>query len=249
MDQKVLDLARKKTTPTQIEQAVQLAHDAGIFTDCSFIIGLPGETSQSVEKIGAFLQKPSVGLYHLFPLADMDSSDLAATSEDFHFRRRGYLNWEHTGMDSREVPHLMAKIVIGTNHSSQTYSSLVIDTLIGNNLSAEHFVSISPWDIRPFFHLMEKGVVHYLEHDVFGIKPNRRELRDLTKKIRKNYLLENRLYSRAVESIKISLKIAGLRLLRSYLQHRVNGLPPPRETWKSSPDSCTQDAPNSGIAE
>jgi len=248
MDRKVLELARKKTTPAQIEHAVQLAHDAGIFTDCSFIIGLPGETSESVKKIEDFVQKPSVGLYHLFPLADMDSSDLATTSEDFLFRRRDYLNWDHPGMNSREVPHLMAKIIINTNRSSQTYSSLIIDALIGNNLSAEHIVSIPPWDVRPFFHLMEKGVVHYLEHDLFGIKPNRRELRDLVKKVKKRFLLENRLYSRAVESVKISIKIAGLRVLRSYLKHRVNGLHPSRETWKNNPDSCEQDAPNAGTA-
>ena len=248
MDQKVLELARKKTTPTQTEQAVQLAHDTGIFTDCSFIIGLPGETSKSVKKIEAFVQKPSVGLYHLFPLADMDSSDLATTSEDFHFRRRDYLNWDHQGMNSREVPHLMAKIIINTNRSSQTYNSLIIDTMIGNNLSAEHIVSIPPWDVRPFFHLMEEGVVRYLEHDLFGVKLNRRELRDLAKKVKKRYFLENRLYSRAVESVKISIKIAGLRVLRSYLKHSVNGLHPSRETWKSDPDSCEQDAPNAGTA-
>jgi tRNA A37 methylthiotransferase MiaB len=238
MDQKVLDLARKKTTPAQIEQAVQLAHDAGIFTDCSFIIGLPGETSESVKKIEAFLQKPSVGLYHLFPLADMDSSDLAATSERFHFKRRDYLNWEHPGMNSQEVPHLMAKIIINTNRSSQTYSSLILDSVIGNNLSAEHFVSISPREVRSFFHSMEGGVVHYLDHELFGIKPNRRNLRDLAERVKEKYILENRPYSRAVESIKISLKIAGLKLLRSYLTRRINSFRSSRVTRKGGPDIC-----------
>ena len=83
----------------------------------------------------------------------------------------------------------MAKIIINTNRSSQTYSSLIIDTLIGNNLSAEQVVSISPWNVRPFFHLMEEGVVRHSEQDLFGIKPNRRELRDLAKKVKKRYLL------------------------------------------------------------
>jgi radical SAM superfamily enzyme YgiQ (UPF0313 family) len=221
MEQKVLELARKKTTPAQIEQAVQLAHDAGIFTDCSFIVGLPGETSETVKKIEDFLQKQSVGIYHLFPLADMDSSDLATTSEDFDFRRRDYLNWEHPDMSSREVPHLMAKIIVNTNRSSQTYSSLILDTLLGNNLSSEQIVSIPPWDARPFFHLMESGVAHYLEHDLFGVKPNRQVLRDLAKRVKKSYLMENRLYSRSVEWIKISLKITLLKMLRSYLKRRI----------------------------
>jgi hypothetical protein len=238
MDQKVLELARKNTTPAQIEKAVQLAHDAGIFTNCSFIIGLPGESSESVKKIEAFLHKPNVGIYHLFPLSDMDSSDLATSSEEFDFRRRDYLNWAHPSMSSREVPHLMAKIIINTNRSCQTYSSLIIDTLIGNNLSAEHIKSIPLWDSRPFFHSMEAGVVHYLEHDLFGIKPNRQVLRDLAIRVKKSYLMENRLYSRATEWIKISLKIGLLKVLRSYLKRKVCSLHSSRKTWKSDPNSC-----------
>ena len=103
----------KKNNPAQIEQAVQLAHDALAYSPTVlFIIGLPGETSKSIKKIEAFVQNPCVGLYHLFPLADMDNSDLATTSEDFHFRRRDYLNWDHPSMSSREVPRLD-----GQNHN------------------------------------------------------------------------------------------------------------------------------------
>jgi radical SAM superfamily enzyme YgiQ (UPF0313 family) len=50
VDQKVLDLAKKGTTIKKMERAITLAHKAGIKVMAHIIIGLPGQTRESVER-------------------------------------------------------------------------------------------------------------------------------------------------------------------------------------------------------
>lgn len=55
--QPVLDVIRKGFTVKQAKAAVIAAERVGIRTHCSFIIGLPGETAQSLTKIVAFIKE------------------------------------------------------------------------------------------------------------------------------------------------------------------------------------------------
>jgi len=59
--QVVLDLVNKRFTINQAKEAVKAAERLGIRTHCSFIIGLPGETPQSLSKMMDFIDevKPS----------------------------------------------------------------------------------------------------------------------------------------------------------------------------------------------
>lgn len=53
--QKVLDLARKKQTVAQAEQTVNILKNAGIKQYLSFIVGLPGETLETLEETRRFI--------------------------------------------------------------------------------------------------------------------------------------------------------------------------------------------------
>lgn len=55
--QAVLDNARKRTSPKQIDKAVKMVHDAGIKSMGHFIFGLPGDTRESALKTIDFAVK------------------------------------------------------------------------------------------------------------------------------------------------------------------------------------------------
>jgi len=67
-DDAILYNAGKKFTISQVKKAVNWAKDAGIIVSGSFIIGLPGETEETVRKSIEFAQE--LGLYSVtFPIA------------------------------------------------------------------------------------------------------------------------------------------------------------------------------------
>ena len=59
--QKVLDTIRKDFSIEQAKQVVRMVEEMGIKTHCSFILGLPGETVESLGQILQFIDeaKPS----------------------------------------------------------------------------------------------------------------------------------------------------------------------------------------------
>ena len=61
MSQNVLDIVRKGYALNQAKDAVKTAEKLGIKTHCSFILGLPGETAESLNNIVSFIEetKPS----------------------------------------------------------------------------------------------------------------------------------------------------------------------------------------------
>lgn len=220
MNADVLRLVKKNTTPNQIEHAVRLCFQAGIIADCSFIVGLPGETRESVKKIAAFLQKPYVGRYCLFPLADMDSSDLADRPGLYGFDREDYVNWRHEGMSSREIPPIMAEIIIEANRSGYAYSTFIIDTLIGNEISSDPLTAIPHDRVKPFYLLMETGTALYLRKRLHGERLDRDRLHSTVCSVKRDYLPRIPLRLRAVNIVKISLKILALRIAGVYLSQR-----------------------------
>jgi len=220
LNEKALRLAGRKSTPDQIEKAVKLSFDAGIITDCSFIVGLPGENRESAKKIAEFLQKPYIGRYCLFPLVDMDTSDLAIRPEKYHFKRRDYMNWSHPDMNSKEVPHIMTDIIINANKSNYAYSTNIIDALIGNQISSDPLTSVAHVDVKPFYLMMETGTVLYLKKLIKGTKIDRKHLQSISSKLKQNYLPKINFFVRIKEFVKLSGKILFLRFVRYYFLKR-----------------------------
>ena len=56
-DPDILQTARKGITPGQVFSAVSLCTKAGVTPQVSFILGLPGETPQSLEKTVSFADR------------------------------------------------------------------------------------------------------------------------------------------------------------------------------------------------
>jgi hypothetical protein len=65
-NQEILDLAHKRITLEKVRRAVELSKDAGISPFGSFILGLPGETRETLEETLAFAQ--SLGVPYGFHL-------------------------------------------------------------------------------------------------------------------------------------------------------------------------------------
>jgi len=65
-NQKILDRANKRATLEKTREAIQLCKDAGISPFGSFILGLPGETRETMEETISFAQ--SLGIPHGFHL-------------------------------------------------------------------------------------------------------------------------------------------------------------------------------------
>ncbi|MBU0651111.1 B12-binding domain-containing radical SAM protein [bacterium] len=66
-DQKILDLVKKGTTLEQIEKAYKLAKQIGLETWGFFMIGLPGETEETIKTTINFAKKinPDVAKFHI----------------------------------------------------------------------------------------------------------------------------------------------------------------------------------------
>ena len=65
-NQKILETARKNITREKIREAARLTKDAGIKSLASFILGLPGETKESLKESVNFAKE--LGTYHAFHL-------------------------------------------------------------------------------------------------------------------------------------------------------------------------------------
>ena len=217
MNAAVLRLIKKRSTPEQIEKAVRLCVQAGIITDCSFIVGLPGESRESAGKIAEFLQNPHVGRYCLFPVADQDTSDLAHRPERYGFHRSDSLNWTHSRMSSREIPCLMADIIRKANGAGHAYSTIIIDTLVGNEISSDPLTAVPHERVQPFYLLMETGTILYLENLLWHKRIDRTKLEAIADKVKRDYLPRLSLGTRIREFLKISLMIQALKAIRFYI--------------------------------
>jgi radical SAM superfamily enzyme YgiQ (UPF0313 family) len=82
--QYVLDLVKKRFSVQQAKDAVKMAEEQNIRTHCSFIIGLPGETVQSLNRMIEFIEetKPS-GRVLPNVLAVLPGTELYAKRKEF----------------------------------------------------------------------------------------------------------------------------------------------------------------------
>lgn len=79
-NQKILDRAHKKTTLEKARQAVKICQDVGISPFGSLILGLPGETRETMEETLAFAQSLNIpfGFHLLAPFPGTDIREKAS---------------------------------------------------------------------------------------------------------------------------------------------------------------------------
>lgn len=61
-DNEVLKKMKKGTTIEKIEEGIHLLEETGLTTDCGFILGMPGETEESIKKTIKFAKKIKKGI-------------------------------------------------------------------------------------------------------------------------------------------------------------------------------------------
>jgi len=84
-NQKILDIARKKITLEKIKEAVRLSRDAGIKNLASFIIGLPGETKETLKETVDFAK--GLGTYYAFHLlSPFPGTEVRERAEEYGLR-------------------------------------------------------------------------------------------------------------------------------------------------------------------
>jgi len=75
--QMMLDRMKKGVTVDEIRRAIRMTHEAGIETQCSFIVGMPGETRETLKETGELIrelraERPNWGFATPFPFTEFD---------------------------------------------------------------------------------------------------------------------------------------------------------------------------------
>jgi radical SAM superfamily enzyme YgiQ (UPF0313 family) len=110
-NQKVLDLADKRATPEKARRAVELCKEVGISPLGSFILGLPGETRDTMEETISFAQSLGIpyGFHLLSPFPGTKIREKAAEyglkilTDDWSLYDADHAVTETEGVSAREV--------------------------------------------------------------------------------------------------------------------------------------------------
>ncbi|RKX34974.1 MAG: hypothetical protein DRP64_19635, partial [Verrucomicrobia bacterium] len=133
-DPEILSNMNKRLDPDKALRAVELLDKNGINTQCTFVVGFPGECSRSIERTAAFISAfPSgdhanaIQRYYLFrfqalPLCPVSSS--AAQRQRYQLEGLGE-QWKHSTMDSQEALGAMRDLFLQVKGSSHMYTEIV----------------------------------------------------------------------------------------------------------------------------
>lgn len=80
-NQKILDVAKKRITINQIENAVKLTHEAGILSKGYFIFGLPYETEKTMKNTIRFAKRLPLNDMSVFTLTPFPGSEIYNIAE------------------------------------------------------------------------------------------------------------------------------------------------------------------------
>jgi radical SAM superfamily enzyme YgiQ (UPF0313 family) len=80
-DERVLQNVKKRTTPSQAEKAIQTARDFGIAVQSAFVIGLPGDTPETVEETFQFIKRFDFDRVTISPLNPFPGTDMGDNPE------------------------------------------------------------------------------------------------------------------------------------------------------------------------
>lgn len=102
-NQEILDLAKKKSNLEKVREAMRITKEAGISALASFIIGLPGETEETLQKTVTFarqLREEFDALYGFHILAPFPGSEVRERAKDFGLQ---ILSNDWTRYDANQV--------------------------------------------------------------------------------------------------------------------------------------------------
>ncbi|MCP5060990.1 MAG: radical SAM protein [Ignavibacteriae bacterium] len=115
-DPSILKRMNKGINPDKILSAISSLNKVGIFTQSTFIVGFPGETSLTVQNTIDLINSyetagPGINHYYLFQFTLLPLSLIFSNEERSKYKIEGYMNdWSHYTMNSKEAAQQMIKI-------------------------------------------------------------------------------------------------------------------------------------------
>jgi hypothetical protein len=108
-DEAMLKSVLKASTPTKYLNAVRACSDAGLFPIGSFIIGMPGETQQTVDKLIEFVDESGLKFILPFVYHHFADNDLYRDSAQHGIEGYGPA-WRHATMNSLEATEAYVRL-------------------------------------------------------------------------------------------------------------------------------------------
>ena len=145
--QTILDNMDKRLKKEQSVEAIRMLNDYGIISRGSFIIGYPGETSDTFSETIDFINESGLPYYHPYLFYYTGNTLVHREREDLGLKGLG-LAWRHDTMDSVEASLLMSDMLERIDRSftdGQAYVEEIYKLLRGEGYS--------PKEIKELFRL------------------------------------------------------------------------------------------------
>ena len=116
IDDKVLKNMRKAVNRKAYERGTAYLRDAGLMMHANFIVGFPGDRSESVQEVLDFVDEYKVDSYYVSAWFCSPATPIAQEKERFGIEGQ-YLRWSHDTMDSDEAMELEEWAIDRAEHS------------------------------------------------------------------------------------------------------------------------------------
>jgi len=140
-DQTILENMNKRATVEAYRDGIRRLKDSGILTYCSFIIGFPGETEESVQNTIRFIQETQPDYYQVHLYYHSKQVPIQEQAGEFGLKGSDY-TWQHATMDWQRAADLVDEVrdtVDGPLLCTSYVSSFwMIAYLYGLGVSSEH---------------------------------------------------------------------------------------------------------------
>jgi len=101
-DEAILESVLKRSTPAKYRRAIRALTDAGMFPLGTFILGLPGETHETILKLVDFVNESGLKFFAPFVYHHLPSNDLYRDAAEHGISGSGPM-WQHATMSSTQA--------------------------------------------------------------------------------------------------------------------------------------------------
>ncbi|SPF56027.1 hypothetical protein SBA4_7660010 [Candidatus Sulfopaludibacter sp. SbA4] len=115
-DDQVLKNMNKVAKVDQYKRGIEQLKKQGIHVHANFIVGFPGETEESAEKIVHFLDEMEIPFCTVCTWVYIPSTPIGERAREFGIEGMG-IEWKHNTMDSRQAQNLARRIVAEQKYS------------------------------------------------------------------------------------------------------------------------------------
>ncbi len=136
-DETVLRNMNKNADPAMYRRVISGLLDSGINCSCCFVVGFPGETTETFQRTLDFINDISgrehegIFSWSIYPFLLVPLSPIYAAEKRSRYGLKGYMHrWEHHTMNSRRAMELTLKAFCEIDSAGPIYSGDNIDMLL-----------------------------------------------------------------------------------------------------------------------